>query len=88
MSLRDFSKLKTGTGTEKVRVLVELATKSPTDADLFHLAELGFEVERTIGNKIVGAIAASELETLREDELVRAVERSERLKVHAQPSHR
>jgi hypothetical protein len=80
MSLREFS--KSGTGSEKRRVLVELAAKTPTDADLFHLAELGLEVERCIGNKIVGAIAPSELETLRDDELVRAVELSETLKLH------
>ena len=84
MSLRDFSKL--GTGTNKLRVLVELATKFPTDADLFHLAELGLEVERTIGNKVVGAITESELEKLRDDELVRAVERSETLKLHSRAS--
>lgn len=81
MTLRDFT-TRGGSGAGRVRVLVELATRSPTDADRLHLAELGLEIERTIGNKVVGEIAESELETLRRDDLVRAVERSEKLKLH------
>jgi hypothetical protein len=85
MQLRDFSKTST---TRKIRVLVELATRTPTDADLFHLRELGLEVEETLGNKIVGAIVESELAKLRDDELVRAVEPSTQLKLHTRPSRR
>jgi hypothetical protein len=35
------------------------------------------------GNKIVGAITESEIEKLRGDDLIRAVERSERVKLHS-----
>ena len=47
------------------RVFVVLDTKAP-DADLLgRLESLGLDVERTIGNKLIGTLAADRLDALR-----------------------
>ena len=65
-----------------LRVIVELEMRSPEDRDLEHLGELGLDVERVVGNKVVGSIPATKLEGLESDESVRMVERSEKLGLH------
>lgn len=67
---------------ETLRVIVELEVRSPNDEDLAHLGELGLDVERVIGNKVVGSIPAGKLEGLEADESVRVVERSAKLGLH------
>jgi hypothetical protein len=65
-----------------LRVIVELEAREPRKKDLEHLRELGLDVERVIGNKVVGSIPAAKLEGLEKDDSVRMVERSERLGLH------
>jgi hypothetical protein len=65
-----------------LRVIVELDMRSPEEKDLEHLGELGLDVERVIGNKVVGSIPAAKLEGLEADDSVRMVERSEKLGLH------
>lgn len=67
---------------ETLRVIVELEVRAPVDKDLEHLGELGLDVERVVGNKVVGSIPAAKLEGLEADESVRMVERSEKLGLH------
>ncbi len=67
---------------ETLRVIVELEVRSPEKKDLEHLGELGLDVERVVGNKVVGSIPAAKLEGLESDAAVRMVERSERLSLH------
>jgi hypothetical protein len=67
---------------DTLRVIVELEARSPKDEDLEHLGSLGLDVERVIGNKVVGSIPAAKLECLEEDAAVRMVERSEKLGLH------
>jgi hypothetical protein len=67
---------------ETLRVIVELEVRSPKDEDLEHLGTLGLDVERVVGNKVVGCIPAAKLEGLEEDAAVRMVERSETLGLH------
>src|SRR3972149_10673387 len=62
---------------ETLRVIVELEVRSPQDKDLEHLGDLGLDVERVVGNKVVGSIPAAKLEGLEADDSVRMVERSE-----------
>lgn len=64
---------------ETLRVIVELEVRSPKEADLEHLGDLGLDVERVIGNKVVGSIPKAKLSKLEDDGSVRAVERSEKL---------
>ena len=64
---------------ETLRVIVELEVRSPQDKDLEHLGDLGLEVERVIGNQVVGSIPAAKLGGLEADDSVRMVERSEKL---------
>ncbi len=65
-----------------LRVIVELDMRSPEDKDLEHLGDLGLDVERVVGNKVVGSIPAAKLQGLEADESVRMVERSEKLGLH------
>ena len=67
---------------ETLRVIVELEMRSPQDQDLAHLGDLGLDVERVVGNKVVGLIPAAKLEGLEKDDSVRMVERSEKLGLH------
>lgn len=67
---------------ETLRVIVELEARAPKDKDLEHLGELGLDVERVVGNKVVGSIPAAKLEGLEADDSVRMVERSEKLGLH------
>jgi hypothetical protein len=67
---------------ETLRVIVELEVRAPKNEDLEHLGSLGLDVERVIGNKVVGCIPAAKLECLEEDAAVRMVERSEKLGLH------
>lgn len=67
---------------ETLRVIVELEVRSPKDEDLEHLGDLGLDVERVFGNKVVGCIPSAKLQGLEEDESVRMVERSEKLGLH------
>ena len=67
---------------ETLRVIVELEVRSPKDEDLEHLGNLGLDVERVVGNKVVGCIPAAKLEGLEGDAAVRMVERSETLGLH------
>ena len=67
---------------ETLRVIVELDVRSPQDKDLEHLGDLGLDVERVVGNKVVGSIPAAKLEGLEADDSVRMVERSEKLGLH------
>ena len=67
---------------ETLRVIVELEVRSPQDKDLEHLGDLGLDVERVVGNKVVGWIPAAKLEGLEADDSVRMVERSEKLGLH------
>jgi hypothetical protein len=67
---------------ETLRVIVELEVRTPKDEDLQHLGELGLEVERVVGNKVVGSIPAAKLEGLEKDGSVRMVERSEKVRLH------
>ncbi len=62
-----------------LRVIVELEVRSPQDKDLERLGDLGLDVERVIGNKVVGSIPAAKLGGLEADDSVRMVERSEKL---------
>jgi hypothetical protein len=75
--LRDLRK-RNGT----LRVIVELEAREAREKDLEHLGELGLDVERVIGNKVVGSIPAAKLDGLEKDDAVRMVERSERLGLH------
>jgi hypothetical protein len=65
-----------------LRVIVELEVRSPESKDLEHLGDLGLDVERVVGNKVVGSIPAAKLEGLESDDCVRMVERSEKLGLH------
>jgi hypothetical protein len=65
-----------------LRVIVELDMRSPEEKDLEHLGDLGLDVERVVGNKVVGSIPAAKLQGLEADESVRMVERSEKLGLH------
>ncbi len=65
-----------------LRVIVELDMRSPEEKDLEHLGDLGLDVERVVGNKVVGSIPAAKLQGLEADDSVRMVERSERLSLH------
>jgi hypothetical protein len=67
---------------ETLRVIVELEVRSPKEADLEHLSELGLDVEKVVGNKVVGSIPAVKLSKLEKDGSVRLVERSEKLGLH------
>jgi hypothetical protein len=67
---------------ETLRVIVELEVRAPKDEDLEHLCTLGLDVERVVGNKVVGSIPAAKLEGLEDDAAVRMVERSETLGLH------
>jgi hypothetical protein len=67
---------------EILRVIVELEARSPKDEDLAHLTELGLDVERVFGNKVVGSISRAKLEGLENDDSVRMVERSRKLGLH------
>ncbi len=69
-------------GRETLRVIVELEVRSPKDEDLEHLGDLGLDVERVFGNKVVGSIPSAKLQGLEEDDSVRMVERSEKLGLH------
>ena len=67
---------------DTLRVIVELLVRSPREEDLVHLSELGLDVERVVGNKVVGSILAAKLECLEKDDSVRMVEPSEKLGLH------
>jgi hypothetical protein len=67
---------------QTLRVIVELEVRAPEEKDLAHLGELGLDVERVIGNKVVGSILAAKLAGLEKDDSVRMVERSEKLGLH------
>ncbi len=67
---------------ETLRVIVELEVRCPQEKDLEHLGDLGLDVERVVGNKVVGSIPAGKLQGLESDESVRMVERSEKLGLH------
>jgi hypothetical protein len=67
---------------QTLRVIVELEVRAPEEKDLVHLGELGLDVERVIGNKVVGSILAAKLAGLEKDDSVRMVERSEKLGLH------
>jgi hypothetical protein len=67
---------------ETLRVIVELGVRSPKEKDLEHLGALGLSVERVVGNKVVGSIAAAKLQGLENDDSVRLVERSRKLGLH------
>ena len=71
-----------GKSGDKLRVIVELEVRSPEEPHLAHLSALGLDVERVIGNKVLGVIAKGKLPALEADESVRAVEPSEKLKLH------
>ncbi len=45
---------------EILRVIVELEVRAPKDEDLEHLLDLGLDVERVVGNKVVGSIPCGE----------------------------
>ncbi len=64
---------------ETLRVIVELEVRSPKEKDLDHLGELGLDVEKVVGNKVVGSILAVKLAKLEGDDSVRLVERSGKL---------
>jgi hypothetical protein len=67
---------------ETLRVIVELEMRAPEEKDLVHLGELGLDVERVVGNKVVGSIPAAKLAELEKDDSVRMVELSEKLSLH------
>jgi hypothetical protein len=67
---------------ETLRVIVELEVRSPKEEDLEHLGELGLDVERVVGNKVVGSISRAKLEGLENDDSVRVVEKTQRLGLH------
>lgn len=83
MSLKD--SLKRQSADAPVRVIVELNTgksRKATEADLSPLRAAGLDVERVIGNKVVGSLRADQLPALQALPSVRAVERSEKLSLH------
>jgi hypothetical protein len=83
MSVRHALKRATRARAE-VRVIVELQRRSADEEALDHLRGLGLVVQRVVGNKVIGAIPESRLRGLEKDESVRAVERSEKLRIHPQ----
>jgi hypothetical protein len=63
-------------------VIVALKPGSSAESILPRLQSLGLEVERTVGDKVVGRIAGGKLEDLRADPAVVEVETSARLRPH------
>jgi hypothetical protein len=84
MSIREA--LKRATDDEgSVRVIVELRRPSSQPAGeeaLAPLRDLGLTVERVVGNKIIGSVAAKNLGALANDPSVRVVEPSRKLSLH------
>jgi hypothetical protein len=89
MSLKDALK-RANDEEASVRVIVELntgASREAAEEDLSPLRELGLDVERVIGNKVVGSVGAKKLAAIRALPSVRAVERSEKLSLHRRSTH-
>jgi hypothetical protein len=70
----------TGVG---VGVIVAVRPEAPPADVLARLKALGLQVERTVGDKIIGTIDGAGVERLRADPAVDAVETSVRLRPHA-----
>ena len=85
MDLRDdLTTLVPGGGNPaaEVKVIVDLNVRKPAQELLSRLAEAGFELRSTIGNKLLGSVPAGNLEQLRADGDVRHVEVESRLSRH------
>jgi hypothetical protein len=67
-------------GPGGVGVIVAVRPEAPAAEVLRRLKALGLQVERTVGDKIIGTIDAAGLERLRADTAVDAVETSVRLR--------
>lgn len=65
----------------KVKIFAVTRTEQP---DLSHLRELGMDVERVIGNKVIGVIDSDLIADLESDDQIAEVERSVTLSPHNQ----
>jgi hypothetical protein len=63
----------------KIKILAVTRTVKP---DVSHLQELGMDVERVIGNKVIGVIDSDLIADLENDDHVAEVERSVMLSPH------
>ena len=64
-------------------VIVAVRPDAPPAEVLARLRALGLQVERTVGDKIIGTIDGAGVERLRADPAVDAVETSVRLRPHS-----
>ena len=65
-----------------LRVFVEIDAKAPDAACLERLTALGLEIERVIGNKVLGTLDATDRAAVESDPQVRLIEVSRRLRKH------
>ena len=70
-------------GTGRVSVLVSLHAREADAPMLAHLVASGLEIDRVIGNTVLGTILSAKVPALRRDKSVCDVEPSMQLKPHS-----
>ena len=79
--LKRFVRSRTG-GERRIKVFLETHAAAPDEAALEHLRGLGFEIEKVVGNKVLGSVESAAVDQLEADPLVRTVELSRRVGKH------